>query len=731
PSLLNLELTESAYTDNPAAMKKVMSKLQGHGFTIMMDDFGSGYSSLSLLKDIQINVLKIDMRFLSVSEFPGRGENIVASVIRMAKWLSIPVIAEGAETAQQVDFLRSVGCDYVQGYYFARPMPVAAYERLCTELSFDAQGLTAQKAIHDRYEDLFSFDPEMKSLFGNTLQAAVIYEFSDDKIEPIRVNEAYYALLGHEDMLANAPNMLDLIDPEYREPLLNLFRACAKSQSVVEGEYTRSRAIGNPVWIHTRLHYASMVGNKHILIGELTDITLRRALDLELQKYKASWLKHNRAMPTLLLVDDEAVNLQILEKILEGQFQFSEAENGQAALKRLEDKANPVDLILLDLRMPVMDGREFLRRKQAAPELRSIPVIITTADDSADQQAALFSLGANDYIIKPFIPAVVTRRVNNVLESNRRFQEMVREFNTLSEQVKTDRMTGLMNRVSAQELITTRLESAAESCAMVMLDIDNFKQINDTRGHDYGDKVICAVANHLRLHFRREDVIVRMGGDEFAVFVANIPDVALVEQKAHQLCRRIADIQIDGQDAGITCSVGIALSSPAEHSFEVLYHHADKALYSAKCRGRNMVSIYGGETAATSISKWITDAESVLDAINDSIYACDKDSYELIYANDNLCKFAGVSLAECKGKKCYEVLMHKTAPCPFCPLPKITEGKVYTRLFYVPDQPQTLLMRGRLINRNGRLVHLEVAVDVSEVDGAQSNWKGASDDERA
>ncbi|MEG0780512.1 MAG: EAL domain-containing protein, partial [Oscillospiraceae bacterium] len=126
PRLLQLELTESAYTDNPAAMKKTMAQLQKHGFVILMDDFGSGYSSLALLKDILIDMLKIDMRFLSVSEFPGRGENIIASILRMAKWLKIPVIAEGAETREQVEFLRSVGCDYVQGYYYARPMPVSA-----------------------------------------------------------------------------------------------------------------------------------------------------------------------------------------------------------------------------------------------------------------------------------------------------------------------------------------------------------------------------------------------------------------------------------------------------------------------------------------------------------------------------------------------------------------------------------------------------------------------------
>ncbi|MEG2652955.1 MAG: EAL domain-containing protein, partial [Ruthenibacterium sp.] len=586
PALLHLELTESAYTDNPVAMKKVMAQLHAQGFTIMMDDFGSGYSSLSLLKDIVIDILKIDMQFLSVTEFPGRGENIIASVIRMAKWLNIPVIAEGAETIEQVDFLRSVGCDYVQGYYFARPMPVEQYEQLCSRLPPDPQGLTAEKRDNYRFDDLFGFAPEMKALFDNALQAAVIYEFADDKIEPIRVNEAYYALLGHDDMLAKTAEVLMLVAPEYREPLLNMFRICAKKQSTVEYEYKRNPVIGKPVWIHTRLRYAAAVGNKRIIIGELTDITVRKELDAELQKYKAAWLERSHAARTVLIVDDASVNRAVLKKILQNQFRFLEAENGEQAVRILRDEQNEVDLILLDISMPVMDGKQFLRYKKNRPELDRIPVIMTTADDSPEQQADTFSLGANDYITKPFVPAVVQHRVSNVLESNHRFQKMVLEYNTMSEQVKTDLMTGLINRVSAEQMIAHRLESTAGTCVMLMLDIDNFKKINDTRGHDYGDKVLCAVAEKLRLHFRKEDLIARMGGDEFAVFIGGISNLDRIEKKAQQLCKSMETIKIDGENAKISCSVGIALSSASAHSFAALYQNADKALYSAKCRGR-------------------------------------------------------------------------------------------------------------------------------------------------
>ncbi len=128
--LFQLELTESAYTTNPYLIRETMKKLQDHGFTILMDDFGSGYSSLNVLKDIAVDVLKIDMKFMEEAEIPGRSENILASVVNMAQRLEMPVIAEGVEKKSQVDFLKGIGCEYVQGFYFAKPMPSDEYEQL-------------------------------------------------------------------------------------------------------------------------------------------------------------------------------------------------------------------------------------------------------------------------------------------------------------------------------------------------------------------------------------------------------------------------------------------------------------------------------------------------------------------------------------------------------------------------------------------------------------------------
>lgn len=123
PARLRLEITEGAYADNASQLLDAMGELQGLGFTVLMDDFGAGFSSLSMLRDVPVDMIKLDMRFLSHGATLDRERGILSAIVPMAKALSLPVIAEGVETADQADFLKSVGCDYVQGFHFARPMP--------------------------------------------------------------------------------------------------------------------------------------------------------------------------------------------------------------------------------------------------------------------------------------------------------------------------------------------------------------------------------------------------------------------------------------------------------------------------------------------------------------------------------------------------------------------------------------------------------------------------------
>ena len=130
PKELKLEVTESAYTDNADQLISVIENLRGYGFEIEMDDFGSGYSSLNMLSSLPIDVLKMDMRFIQNVREDVREFRLVELILDIARYLDVPVVAEGVETAEQLALLRKAGCELVQGYYFSKPVLPEEFEKL-------------------------------------------------------------------------------------------------------------------------------------------------------------------------------------------------------------------------------------------------------------------------------------------------------------------------------------------------------------------------------------------------------------------------------------------------------------------------------------------------------------------------------------------------------------------------------------------------------------------------
>ena len=130
PSLMHFEITESAYMENQDELIQRVGKIREMGFLIAMDDFGSGYSSLNTLKDVPLDILKLDMGFLRGNDSAGKGHSIIEHIINMAHDLDLTTIAEGVETIEQANFLNSLGCDVIQGYLYAKPMPISNYEEL-------------------------------------------------------------------------------------------------------------------------------------------------------------------------------------------------------------------------------------------------------------------------------------------------------------------------------------------------------------------------------------------------------------------------------------------------------------------------------------------------------------------------------------------------------------------------------------------------------------------------
>ena len=135
PAYLHLEITESAYAENPSQIISTVEELRKLGFIVEMDDFGSGYSSLNMLSRMKLDILKLDMKFIQNEIAKPERQSILNDIISMAHRIELSVVAEGIETREQMKRLKSVGCDYAQGYFFAKPMPAAEFEKLWKEQS--------------------------------------------------------------------------------------------------------------------------------------------------------------------------------------------------------------------------------------------------------------------------------------------------------------------------------------------------------------------------------------------------------------------------------------------------------------------------------------------------------------------------------------------------------------------------------------------------------------------
>lgn len=228
PENIEIELTESVFDSDTKVTGKIVKKLQDYGFSVAIDDFGSGYSSLNMLKDFSFDTLKIDTKFLEGFERGGKVGTVITSVIRMAKWLGIPVVAEGVETREQVDFLRTLGCETIQGFYFSRHVPREEYEAMLKRerIGGPKRVNTASDINMSSIDAVLGADSLVTSILDGILGGFGIYEFSGTALEAIRVNHTYYELMGYPDSGAFREDSLNIVKQVYAPDVKKLLNAC-------------------------------------------------------------------------------------------------------------------------------------------------------------------------------------------------------------------------------------------------------------------------------------------------------------------------------------------------------------------------------------------------------------------------------------------------------------------------------------------------------------------------
>jgi two-component system cell cycle response regulator len=300
-------------------------------------------------------------------------------------------------------------------------------------------------------------------------------------------------------------------------------------------------------------------------------------------------------IPRILVVDDSGAMRRIVARMLEqAGYRVSGAADGRAGLDAC--RTDPPDLVLLDIDMPVMDGPTTLRAIKADDDLRDLPVLFLTARVSGDELAAGLALGATDYLRKPCEPAELTARVAAALRQSAQ-EKTLRGMALEAEQLSNvDALTGVPNRrrfhLRTEELLATLEDNTA--VGLIVIDVDNFKRINDTEGHPVGDAVLRIVAARLATVRGDDHLLVRWGGEEFVVLALGLDD-DMITELGERLRRAIGDRPFGmGEDRNLAITVSVGCATGRLDAVEAAVAAADQALYEAKNGGRDRVVTAAG-----------------------------------------------------------------------------------------------------------------------------------------
>ena len=308
---------------------------------------------------------------------------------------------------------------------------------------------------------------------------------------------------------------------------------------------------------------------------------------------------HENENSTILICDDSQLSrLQIRQLIVQQNLPYIDVKDGQEAYNCIVKEKVKIDLLITDVYMPKMNGIELIRYLRHEYPTNELPILALSASEKISLVAKLLKTGANDYISKPINNEEFLTRLNISLDQTRLYRENQKLIKELKTMANTDYLTQLYNRsyfYTAVELIQVQAKRHKQPYGILLLDIDHFKDVNDTYGHDAGDSALKGFASILRDTARESDIICRWGGEEFLILIPNTNEKELIDFA--QRIRKIAEesdvtyeINKDVLEFNITVSVGVAISNDSNVlDVESIIYKADNRLYKAKESGRNRV----------------------------------------------------------------------------------------------------------------------------------------------
>jgi len=328
----------------------------------------------------------------------------------------------------------------------------------------------------------------------------------------------------------------------------------------------------------------------------------------------------------ILIVDDQSTMRKTLQRMLESSGSTATvAASGEEALHLFDN--NQFDLVLVDILMPGMDGLEVLKAVRRKHSMSELPVIMVTSKDRDEDVVQALSLGANDYIMKPVDLPILRARIRNhlslkqaedelrkareeleqrieerttsLLETNKALVNEISERKQAEERIRLlayhDELTGLPNVRLGKDRVANAIALARRNkttVALLYLDLDDFKEINDSHGHSIGDQVLIKTAERMTHCVRETDTVARIGGDEFIIVLNQAGEKTAIIKSVEKIITTLTgSLRISGQDLYISVSIGIALYPDHGQTPDDLIKNADEAMYLVKRKGKNKYAI--------------------------------------------------------------------------------------------------------------------------------------------
>jgi len=591
---LTLELTESMQLQEYILFNKIFYRLRKHGVQIAIDDFGTGYSSLSYLQSLAIDEIKIDRCFVSRIQYNAYNRKLLGNMVELAHSERIRVCCEGVEEEEELAVLKTMHPDLIQGYLFAKPYDVQEFEKRY----IDTDSEEYEKCR--RHEQFFMYlseqedEEEKKSRAQMRLGGIVdsmeemVYLSRLDDFSLVYLNAKGRELTGCYDYRGRKCYEIMRGRKTPCEGCPNLKEHCDEYH-VWESENTY---MGKHFLVKEKL--ISWMG-EHVRLSIAIDITEKEILSRKLQKrletvenqhvQEIDYLRQKDFYKAVLseTIAYAEIDLEERKVIAMGGLWQPYVNDSIRAEKSYEEILTQYTKLLIhpdDVRTFEGFIREsYLRGILGKPNDTDCVQFRRIIDDEmrwVEMTGHVFQ----DALMDKTYTLLYMKDIDN-----KKKRELEREM-----AATRDSLTKVFNRKAFEEevikhVLSTQNDNAG---ALVVVDLDNFKQINDEFGHAEGDKVLLQLSDVLMTTFRRKDIIGRLGGDEFLVFLKNLTKKDIINRRLEELRCTLSKVT----DHNTTCSIGVSFVRREDFSYQECLKRADKALYMSKKRGRNTYSYY-------------------------------------------------------------------------------------------------------------------------------------------